>query len=125
VTVAHLLAKDFRGISNTTNDAKATSIGDGSSELRTSSHIHSKIYIRMRNSSVGTRAMTYPASRMGCWMPKSSVIGVVMTAIATRKKKEGGGGDGGSGRKGGATWGNNKFLEDRGKYLNMLHSSMI
>jgi len=82
----YLLAKDFGSVANTTNDAEATGVCDGSSEGWSSSHIHSGEIRQENHRRWTTRApnyecFTYPASNTGCLIPKSSVIGVVMVAI--------------------------------------------
>ena len=87
---AYLLAKDFGSVAKTTDNAKTTGICDGSSESWSSSHIHSGA-IRQENRREWTtrvpnyECFTYPASRTGCLIPKSSVIGVVIVAIVNEQ----------------------------------------
>ena len=86
----YLLAKDFGSVAKTTDNAKTTGVCDGSSESWSSSHIHSGA-IRQENRREWTtrvpnyECFTYPASRTGCLIPKSSVIGVVIVAIVNEQ----------------------------------------
>ena len=83
---AYLLAKVFGSVASTTDNAKTTGVCDGSNKSWSRSHIHSR-EIRQENRREWTtrvtnyECFTYPASRTGCLIPKSSVIGVVMVAI--------------------------------------------
>lgn len=82
----YLLTEDFRGVSHTTNDTETTSIRHSSCKLRPSGNIHSIMYWISKELQRTTPMTTHPASKMGCLMPKSSVMGVWIIAIVVGGK---------------------------------------
>ena len=77
----YLLTEDFRGVPYTTNDTKTASVRHSSCELGPSGNIHAIMYWISKEVHRTTPMTTHPASKMGCLMPKSSVMGVWIIAI--------------------------------------------
>ena len=90
----HLLPKHFRRVPVPSDDPQAASIGDCGRQFRTSSNIHT---YRQQTRRSGPASVPFlglsaafrnsPASRMGCLIPKSCVMGVEITDMVCRSRE--------------------------------------